>query len=66
MSRQNTERLQAALTTILIIVFAIISIGTALIPALLAYLYYWQWLLVYPVILAVIVIKAMSGRKNDL
>lgn len=66
MSRQNTERLQAALTTILIIVFAIIAIGTALIPALLAYLYYWQWLLVYPVILAVIVIKAMSGRKNDL
>lgn len=66
MSRQNTERLQAALTTILIIVFAIIAIGTALIPALLAYLYYWQWLLVYPVILAVIVIKAMPGRKNDL
>lgn len=66
MSRRNTERLQAALTTILIIVFAIIAIGTALIPALLAYLYYWQWLLVYPVILAVIVIKAMSGRKNDL
>ena len=65
MSRQNTERLQAALTTILIIVFAIIAIGTTLIPALLAYLYYWQWLLVYPVILAVIVIMAMCVRKAD-
>ena len=64
MSRQNTERLQAALTTILIIVFAIIAIGTVLIPAVLAYLYYWQWLLVYPIILTAIVIKAMSGRKT--
>ena len=54
-----------AAVTILTIVFAIVFIGAALIPALVAYLYSrWLWLLMYPGLMLLFLIYAGVSRSK--
>lgn len=56
------ERLLMALAVAIVAAVAIIVIGCAAIPAVLATLYSWHWLLIYPGIVAVCIFAA--GRKK--
>lgn len=60
MSGKNAERVQA----ILVLAFAVIVIGTALIPAILAYVFGWQMLMIYPALLVFIVVLSLVLRRK--
>lgn len=47
------ERMISGIAGAIIIGAGIVAIGTAALPAVLAYLYGWQWMLSYPCLLAV-------------
>ena len=56
------ERLMSGIVGAVVIAFGSIIIGTALIPAVLAYFFNWKWLAVYPSALAICTLFA--GRKK--
>lgn len=55
------ERMITSIATAAIVAFGLIAVGTAVLPAVLAYLYGWQWMLAYPCCL---VCSLLAGRKN--
>ncbi len=63
MNERNTERLQSAIVAVIVIAFSIVVIGTMFIPALLAYLYGWYWIICYPVLLVFLI--AVLPRKKS-
>ncbi len=46
------ERLLMGLATAIVAAFAVVVLGCAAIPAVVAYLFGWQWLMIYPGIFA--------------
>lgn len=56
------ERMIAGIATAAIVAFGLIAVGTAALPAVLAYLYGWQWMLAYPCCLALC--SLLAGRKK--
>lgn len=56
MSQHNVEKLQTAILKIIIAVFALLVIGTMALPAVIAYLYGWQWLTIYPALLVLLIL----------
>lgn len=60
MERQRKDRSQSATMTILIIAFAIITLGTVCLPALLAVICCWQWALCYPLLFVAVVILSVA------
>ena len=56
------ERLLMGLAVAIVVAVAIIVVGCAAIPAVLAALYSWHWLLVYPSIVVAGIFAA--GRKK--
>lgn len=55
------ERLLLGLAAAVVAAFAVIVIGCAALPAVLARLFGWQWLLIYPGVFAACIFGA--GRK---
>ena len=55
---------QRAATVILMTAFAIIVIGTVLIPAVAAHLFTWRWLFVYPATLAILIGASAAARRS--
>lgn len=55
------ERLLLGLAAAVVVAFAVIVIGCAALPAVLARLFGWQWLLIYPGVFAACIFGA--GRK---
>lgn len=69
MEKNNTEfqarfeeRLLMGMAAVIVAAVAIIVIGCAALPAVVAYLFGWQWLLIYPSVFATCVFVA--GRKK--
>ena len=60
----NNERIQKAATGIVLIAFAVVTIGTALIPALLAYILCWKWVFAYPVLFVAALLAASCSKKD--
>lgn len=61
-------KLENAAVKILIYAFGIVVLGTAAIPAIVAYLYTWKWLLCYPVCVISFLIyasRASHGTNHD-
>ena len=56
------ERMISGIAAAIILAVGIVAVGTAALPAVLAYLYGWQWMLAYPCILAVC--GLMASRKK--
>lgn len=56
------ERMICGIATAAVIAFAVIVVGTAALPAVLAFLFSWRWMLAYPCILAVCAL--LAGRKK--
>ena len=56
------ERLLLGLAAAVAVAFAVIVIGCAVLPAILARLFGWQWLLIYPGVFAACIFGA--GRKK--
>ena len=57
--------MQKQIENVAISAFAVIVLGTLAIPAVLAYIYAWAWLLIYPALLALLVcITHKGGRAN--
>lgn len=54
----NSKKTEQIALYIVLTAFAVICIGTVLIPAVLAVIYTWQWLLIYPVLLVLFMIFA--------
>lgn len=67
MNENNTQELADILSRgcarAFIIAFAIICIGCALIPGVVAYLYGWAWLFVYPIALILFCILAPKKKR---
>ncbi len=64
MNNNYSDKFTKVAVFILIAVFSVICIGTVLIPALVAHLYGWQWLLLYPAMLILFLIyAAVTGKK---
>lgn len=63
MENEIIRRVAGAVATTFIIAFVIMAIGTAVLPALLARLFGWPWLLAYPGMLVVFTIWARSKRQ---
>lgn len=68
MENEITERVKHAITTVYIVLVSvalfIVVIGTAALPAVLAYLFGWTWLVAYPVMLLVAVGWLSKFRKK--
>lgn len=64
MNDNNRQRLETAITTILIIATAIVGIGTAAVPAIMAICLSWLWVFAYPVLFAALVAWANSHKKH--
>lgn len=47
------ERMISGIATVIVITFAVVAVGTAAIPAILAHLFDWRWIAAYPCIFAV-------------
>ena len=60
----NNERIQKAATGIVLIAFAVVTIGTALIPALLAYILCWKWVFAYPVLFVAALLAASCSKQK--
>lgn len=56
-------KLENAALKLIIAFLAIVVFGTAVIPAVLAYLYTWMWLLAYPVLLGAFLLYASRFQK---
>ena len=53
--------MQKQIENVAISAFAVIVLGTLAIPAVLAYIYAWAWLLIYPTLLALLVCITHKG-----
>ena len=62
MNDHITETTTKAVAVFVIIVFGITALGTALLPAIIAYIYGWEWLLLYPAVLATLMIWARLSK----
>lgn len=62
MNDHVTETMAKAIAVFVIIVFGITALGTALLPAIIAWIYGWEWLLLYPAILATLMIYARLSK----
>ena len=62
----NHANMEQAVLRIVLAVFAVLAVGTASIPAVLACVFGWTWLLLYPATLAVMVVwaKQRGGGHN--
>ena len=56
------EKLISGIVGAIIIAAGIVAIGTAVLPAVLTYLYGWQWMLAYPCLLAAC--SLLAGLKK--
>lgn len=56
-------KLENAALKLIIAFFTIVVVGTAAIPAVLAYRYTWMWLLIYPVCLGAFLLYASRFKK---
>ena len=54
----NSKKTEQIALYIVLVAFAVICIGTVIIPAVLAVIYTWQWLLIYPVLLVLFMFLA--------
>lgn len=57
-------KLENAAVKIIIAFAAIVVLGTASIPTVLAYLYTWEWLLCYPICLIAFMIYLIKNSKK--
>ena len=57
--------MQKQLEILAVVVFAVIVLGTLAIPAVLAYIYTWAWLLIYPALLALLVCITHKGGSAN-
>lgn len=64
MNDNNGQRLETAATTILITAFAIISVGAAATPAVMAICLNWAWIFTYPVLFAALVVWTNTHKKR--
>ena len=62
MNDRVTETTTKAVAVFVIIVFGITALGTALLPAIIAFIYGWEWLLLYPAVLATLMIWARLSK----
>lgn len=51
LEEKDVKRLTNAVITVFIVVLALVGVGAAALPAVLAYLFGWYWLIAYPVLL---------------
>lgn len=56
------ERMISGIAGAIIAAFVIVAVGTAALPAVLAHLYGWQWMIAYPCTLAVC--SLLASRKK--
>lgn len=59
MDRNNSER---AMFRVAVAIVTIAAVGTAIIPAVMAVVYGWPWLLVYPAALGALVTWALRSK----
>lgn len=64
MNKKNEKQRLSAPDMVIVAAFAIITIGTVCIPALLAFLYSWRWMLCYPVLFVTVSILSARIKKN--
>lgn len=55
--------LKKSVLAVMVICFAIVCIGTVSIPFILAYVYVWQWVLIYPGVLLLFFL--LAPRKKE-
>ena len=60
----RTEFITKGVLILMMIVFWITFIGTALIPAVVAYKYGWRWLLLYPIILLSLILAGYKKKMD--
>lgn len=56
------ERMISGIAGAIIAAFVIVAVGTAALPAVLAYLFGWQWMLAYPCCFAMCAL--LAARKK--
>ena len=66
MEQERYKQIENAAVRIVLAVLIILAAGTASIPAVLACVFGWTWLLLYPAALAVMVVwvKQRGGGRN--
>lgn len=64
MNENNRQRIETALTTILIVVIAVIAVGTAAIPTVMAFRFGWLWVFAYPALLVILFAWARANKKK--
>ena len=57
--------MQKQIENVAIIVLSVVVLGTLAIPAVLAYIYAWTWLLIYPALLALLVCITHKGGSAN-
>ena len=62
MNDHVSETAVKAVTIFVIIIFGITALGTALLPVVIAWLYGWEWLFLYPAILVTLMIWARLSK----
>ena len=62
MEQKNYEQFERAIVLILAIAVAVLALGTVALPAVLARVYGWRWLLAYPVGLALLIAWAAHHK----
>lgn len=60
---QLAARLINGIVTGAVIAFGVITIGTAVVPAILARVYGWPWLIAYPAVFSVCVLWARCKKR---
>ena len=60
----SNSQIERAIAFIILAAFAVVLIGTALIPAAMALSYGWRWLLIYPALLVLLIVCASARQKK--